>query len=38
MTPVDDKLKEMYRDFLAEFGIEAIYPAQTLRARTTRKS
>ena len=27
MTPVDDKLKEMYRDFLAEFGIEAVYPA-----------
>ena len=34
MTPVDDKLKEMYRDFLAEFGIEASYPAQTLRAHT----
>jgi maleate cis-trans isomerase len=34
MTPVDDKLKGMYRDFLAEFGIEAVYPAQTLRAHT----
>ena len=34
MTPVDDKLKEMYRDFLGEFGIEAIYPPQTLRAHT----
>jgi maleate isomerase len=34
MTPVDDKLKEMYRNFLAEFGIEAIYPPQTLRAHT----
>ena len=34
MTPVDDRLKEMYRDFLAEFGIEASYPAQTLRAHT----
>ena len=34
MTPVDDKLKEMYRDFLAEFGIEARYPVQTLRAHT----
>ncbi len=34
MTPVDDKLKEMYRDFLAEFGIEASYPPQTLRAHT----
>jgi maleate cis-trans isomerase len=34
MTPVDDRLKEMYRDFLAKFGIEASYPAQTLRAHT----
>jgi maleate cis-trans isomerase len=34
MTPVDDKLKEMYRDFLVRFGIDAIYPAQTLRAHT----
>jgi maleate isomerase len=34
MTPVDDKLTEMYRDFLAGFGIEAIFPAQTLRAHT----
>jgi Arylmalonate decarboxylase len=34
MTPVDDHLKEMYRDFLAEFGIEAVYPPQTLRAHT----
>lgn len=34
MTPVDDRLKEMYRDFLAKFGIEAGYPAQTLRAHT----
>ncbi len=34
MTPVDDKLKEMYRDFLTEFGIEAVYPAQTLRVHT----
>ena len=34
MTPVDDKLKEMYRDFLGEFGIEAIYPPQTLRVHT----
>jgi maleate cis-trans isomerase len=34
MTPVDDKLKEMYRDFLAGFEIEAIYPAQTLRTHT----
>jgi maleate cis-trans isomerase len=34
MTPVDDKLREMYRDFLAHFGIETIYPAQTLRAHT----
>jgi maleate cis-trans isomerase len=34
MTPVDDKLKEMYREFLVEFGIEAVYPPQTLRAHT----
>ena len=34
MTPVDDKLKEMYRDFLAGFGIETFYPPQTLRAHT----
>jgi maleate isomerase len=34
MTPVDDKLKEMYRDFLAGFGIESFYPPQTLRAHT----
>ena len=33
MTPVDDNLKEMYRDFLAGFGIEAIYPAQTFIAQ-----
>jgi maleate cis-trans isomerase len=34
MTPVDDNLKEMYRNFLAESGIEAVYPPQTLRAHT----
>lgn len=34
MTPVDDRLKDMYRDFLANSGIEASYPAQTLRAHT----
>ena len=34
MTPVDDELKKMYRDFLAGFGIEAVYPPQTLRAHT----
>ena len=34
MTPVDDTLKDMYRQFLAKFGIEANYPAQTLRAHT----
>src|SRR5262245_163158 len=34
MTPVDDKLKEMYRDFLAGFGIETFYPPQTLRTHT----
>ena len=34
MTPVDDQLKKMYQDYLAEFGIEAFYPPQTLRAVT----
>jgi maleate cis-trans isomerase len=34
MTPVDDYLKEMYRNFLAESGIEAVYPPQTLSAHT----
>jgi maleate cis-trans isomerase len=34
MTPVDDELKKMYRNFLAEFGIEALYPAQTFGAHT----
>jgi len=32
MTPVDDQLKEMYRDYLGEFGVEAVYPPQTLCA------
>jgi len=34
MTPVDDQLKKMYRDYLAQFGIDAVYPPQTLRAHT----
>jgi maleate cis-trans isomerase len=34
MTPVDDQLKKMYHDYLAEFDIEAVYPPQTLRAHT----
>jgi maleate isomerase len=34
MTPVDDHLKTLYRDYLAEFDIEALYPPQTLRAHT----
>jgi maleate cis-trans isomerase len=34
MTPVDDQLKKLYRDYLAEFGIESFYPPQTLRAHT----
>ena len=34
MTPVDDRLKALYRDYLASFGIEAIYPPQLLRAHT----
>ena len=34
MTPVDDELKKLYRDYLAEFEIESLYPPQTLRAHT----
>ena len=34
MTPVDDRLKKLYRDYLAKFGIESFYPQQTLRAHT----
>lgn len=34
MTPVDDQLKKMYHDYLADFGIESFYPPQTLRAVT----
>ena len=34
MTPVDDKLKDLYRGYLANFGVEAVYPPQTLRAHT----
>jgi len=34
MTPVDDELKKMYRDYLAEFNIDSVYPPQTLRAHT----
>jgi maleate cis-trans isomerase len=34
MTPVDDQLKKMYHDYLVGFGIEAVYPPQTLRAHT----
>ncbi len=34
MTPVDDQLKKLYRDYLAQFGIEAVYPPQTLRAHS----
>ena len=34
MTPVDDELKRLYRDYLADFGIESFYPPQTLRAHT----
>ena len=34
MTPVDDELKKLYRDYLAEFDIDSVYPAQTLRAHT----
>jgi len=34
MTPVDDQLKQLYRDYLADFGVESLYPPQTLRAHT----
>ena len=34
MTPVDDQLKKLYRDYLTDFGIESLYPPQTLRAHT----
>lgn len=34
MTPVDDRMKSLYRDYLAAFGIDAVYPSQTLRAHT----
>jgi len=34
MTPVDDELKRLYRDYLAGFDIESFYPPQTLRAHT----
>ncbi len=34
MTPVDDQLKKLYRDYLSGFGIEAFYPPQTLHAHT----
>jgi len=34
MTPVDDQLKRLYRDYVAGFGIESCFPPQTLRAHT----
>ncbi|HEY1235317.1 MAG TPA: hypothetical protein VGH22_18200 [Candidatus Binatia bacterium] len=34
MTPVDDELKRLYRDYLAVFDIDSVYPRQTLRAHT----
>jgi maleate isomerase len=34
VTPVDDELKKMYRDYLAGFGIESFYAPQILRAHT----
>jgi len=34
MTPVDDQLKNLYRDYIAGFGIDTFYPPQTLRAHT----
>ena len=34
MTPVDDQLKQLYHDYLADFGIDSLYPPQSLRAHT----
>jgi maleate isomerase len=34
MTPVDDQLKKLYRDYIAEFGIDSYFPPQTLHAHT----
>lgn len=34
ITPVDDQLKKLYREYLADFAIESYYPPQTLRAHT----
>jgi maleate cis-trans isomerase len=34
MTPVDVQLKNLYREYIAEFGIESYFPPQTLRAHT----
>lgn len=34
MTPVDDNLKNLYREYITGFGIESFYPPQTLRAHT----
>ena len=34
MTPVDDQLKKLYREYLDGFGIESFYPPQSLRAHT----
>ena len=34
LTPVDDELKRLYRDYLAVFDIDSVYPPQTLRAHT----
>jgi maleate cis-trans isomerase len=34
MTPVDDELKKLYRDYIAQFGIESFFPPQTLRTHS----
>jgi len=34
MTPVDDQLKKLYCNYLADFGIASLSPPQTLRAHT----
>ena len=34
MTPVDDNLKNLYREYITRFGIESFYPPQSPRAHT----
>ena len=38
MTPVDDELKQLYREYLAALDFETVYPPQSLRAHTDAQS